>query len=151
MVEQLRERLNELNEIIDLEDFEGCTKFHVEFGPLTADEYNKLDVFMSSVPRDSPYDLTMLSQHKNDHFVSCTSNDDCLELKRRCNTFRLAERRRKGTRRLHQSCRYLTSPTHPCESFRRVKLTFFRSLPWSQMLEWHIPRSLEPKRNSSSS
>ncbi|KAK0246828.1 hypothetical protein LTS09_018029, partial [Friedmanniomyces endolithicus] len=71
MVEYLRERLNELDENIDLEDFDDCRRFHVEFGALTADEYYRLDVFMSSIPRDFPYDLTVPSQHANDHFVLC--------------------------------------------------------------------------------
>jgi len=71
MVEQLRRKLNELDENIDLEDFEDCRRFRVEFDALTADDYNRLDVFMSSIPRDFPYDLTMPSQHTNDHFVLC--------------------------------------------------------------------------------
>ncbi|KAK0298676.1 hypothetical protein LTR82_018362, partial [Friedmanniomyces endolithicus] len=69
MVENLGERLNELDENIDLEDFDNCRRFHVEFGVLTADDYNRLDMFMSSIPEDFPYDLTTPSQQTNDHFV----------------------------------------------------------------------------------
>jgi len=60
-----------LDENIDLEDFDDCRRVHVEFGALTADDYNRLDMFVSSMPRDFPYDITMPSQPTNDHSVLC--------------------------------------------------------------------------------
>ncbi|KAK1808341.1 hypothetical protein LTR12_017304 [Friedmanniomyces endolithicus] len=87
MVEHLRERLNELDENIDLEDFEDCRRFHVEFGALTGDDYNRLDMFMSSIPKDFPYDLTMPSQQTNDqtelrYFQSSLWRDQKLDASR---------------------------------------------------------------------